>query len=580
MSQDALPVSGRSIELRFLAILTATALGIAAAGFFLAYRIAIDARSVQLGELARAQARLMESVAIYDAFFLSGDLAGAGRAATLSQIRESHHRYAGFGDTGEVVLAERQADEIVFLLPTRKRDFEIPKPASVDSDIGEPMRLALEGGSGVVIGNDHSGEPVLAAYEWLPFLEIGLVCKVDMAEIRAPFVRAGLLTGALALVLILTGAALSRQMVSPLVARLFQYAERIRDRDERYRALVGNIPGAVFRADATARRTLHEVSEPIQEITGYPASAFLRRDGKAYSDLVVPEDTEVIERALEEYVHPGQTFRLEYRIRRADGEIRWISEWGTVAEDEQHRPVLEGVLVDVTERKVAEQALAELPRKLSRYLSPEIYRTIFESDEDVGLESSRKKLTVFFSDIVGFTARSDVLDPEDLSFIINTYLNRMADITIEHGGTLDKFIGDGILTFFGDPETKGIQEDALACIRMAVAMQDAVAALNEEIRQHGIDSPIEIRMGVSTGYCTVGNFGSESQMDYTAFGRNVNLASRLENAAPAGGILIARETWLLVQDAFECEALEPIEVKGFDQPIDIFLVSGARERSG
>ena len=202
-----------------------------------------------------------------------------------------------------------------------------------------------------------------------------------------------------------------------------------------------------------------------------------------------------------------------------------------------------------------------------------MYKSIFQGDQDVKIGSTRKKLTVFFSDIVGFTKATDDLEPEDLSFIINTYLNKMSEITMKHGGTLDKFIGDGILAFFGDPETRGVKQDAIACLNMAMEMKDVMTELKERWRNSGLDFPFEVRVGIATGYCTVGNFGSESRMDYTILGRTVNLASRLESIAQPGTILVSHETQTLIADSYECIAQEPVELKGFDKPINTYTVT-------
>ena len=227
--------------------------------------------------------------------------------------------------------------------------------------------------------------------------------------------------------------------------------------------------------------------------------------------------------------------------------------------------------------KQARSKLEGLSEKLSRYLSPQVYQSIFEGKQDASIGSSRKKLTVFFSDIVSFTKQTDGMEPEDLAYILNSYLNRMAEIVIEHGGTLDKFIGDAVLVFFGDPETRGAENDARACIEMALAMSEAIGELNAEWGKKGIGDGFQVRMGATTGYCTVGNFGSERRMDYTIIGNQVNLASRLESAAKPGSILIAEETWLLVRDVFECAPQEPIHVKGFERPIRTYVVEGKRD---
>ncbi len=227
--------------------------------------------------------------------------------------------------------------------------------------------------------------------------------------------------------------------------------------------------------------------------------------------------------------------------------------------------------------KQARSRLEALPQKLARYLSPQVYQSIFEGKTDARIGSSRKKLTVFFSDIVGFTKQTEGMEPEDLAYILNSYLDRMADLVLSHGGTLDKFIGDAVLAFYGDPETRGPQEDALACVEMAIAMQNAIHELNAEWERKGIGSGFAVRMGITTGYCTVGNFGSNQRMDYTIIGNQVNLAARLESASKPGEIRISHETWLLIRERFECQAHDPLVVKGFERPIQSYIVSQHRE---
>jgi adenylate cyclase len=230
--------------------------------------------------------------------------------------------------------------------------------------------------------------------------------------------------------------------------------------------------------------------------------------------------------------------------------------------------------------KESHRKLEDLSLKLARYLSRQVYQSIFEGRQDARIGCSRKKLTVFFSDIVGFGNKTEGMESEDLTFILNGYLNRMAGVVLKHGGTLDKFVGDAVLVFFGDPETKGVPEDAVACVRMALEMKEAISELNHLWLATGIRQGFEARMGITTGYSTVGNFGSDERMDYTIIGNQVNLANRLQAAAQPGEILISQETWLLVKDAFSCVAKEPIQVKGFDRPIQTYAVTGGALAKG
>jgi adenylate cyclase len=210
-----------------------------------------------------------------------------------------------------------------------------------------------------------------------------------------------------------------------------------------------------------------------------------------------------------------------------------------------------------------------LSNKLAKYLSPQVYQSIFSGKQEVKIASQRKKLTVFFSDIADFTETADKLESEDLTQLLNHYLTEMSQVALEYGATIDKYVGDAIVIFFGDPETRGVKEDALACVRMAIAMQKRLRVLEGVWR---MEHPLRCRIGISTGYCTVGNFGSEDRMDYTIIGGGVNLASRLERAAPPGGTLISYETYIHVKDEIYCEPRGHLEVKGIAYPVAVYQV--------
>ncbi|MBL6933210.1 MAG: adenylate/guanylate cyclase domain-containing protein [Rhodospirillales bacterium] len=218
--------------------------------------------------------------------------------------------------------------------------------------------------------------------------------------------------------------------------------------------------------------------------------------------------------------------------------------------------------------------LEGLSGKLSKYLSPQIYDSIFSGERDVMLETKRKKLTIFFSDIKNFTATTDDMEPEDITFLVNDYLTEMSKIALEHGATIDKFIGDAMLIFFGDPTTKGVKEDALACVNMAIAMQRHMVGLRAKWTEMGYARPFQMRIGINTGYCNVGNFGSEQRMDYTIIGGEVNLAARLEGVADADGITLSYETYALVKNFIDVEMGEPISVKGIHRKINPYKLIG------
>ena len=217
--------------------------------------------------------------------------------------------------------------------------------------------------------------------------------------------------------------------------------------------------------------------------------------------------------------------------------------------------------------------------KISRYIPPQVYRSIFSGQKDVTIHTERKKLTIFFSDIQNFTATAERLQPELLTQLLNEYFTEMSAVAHEYGGTIDKFIGDAMLIFFGDPETKGDRADAQACLQMAWRMQHRLTELNAKWRASGIELPFKARMGINSGYCNVGNFGSSDRMDYTIIGAEANLAARLQSIAEPGGIVLSYETFALVSDIVRAHALARDHDEGH-QPRDHSLFGRRAERRG
>ncbi len=214
-----------------------------------------------------------------------------------------------------------------------------------------------------------------------------------------------------------------------------------------------------------------------------------------------------------------------------------------------------------------------LLESMKKYLSPQLFNSIINSSKkDVEIAYERKKLTVFFSDIVGFTQITDMIEPETLSSLLNDYLNEMSLIASQYGGTIDKFMGDAVMVFFGDSESEDEQEPARQCIKMAWEMLKKTKILSEEWIARGSPSHLKVRMGINTGFCTVGNFGSSNRMDYTIIGGQVNLASRLEKISNENSITISNSTYKLVKDIVVTEPPVSREIKGINHPIEVYKV--------
>ena len=314
-------------------------------------------------------------------------------------------------------------------------------------------------------------------------------------------------------------------------------------------------------------RVLIEVNPKFCEMLGFTKEELLGKNAEIIH-LSTEMYKEFGEKAFNQ-VRNNKTVNLDWPCKKKNGQTVWCRIAGdpVIGADE----VL-WTVVDITERVTSQKKIEELTAKLSKYLSPQVYQSIFSGKQNVKIEAYRKKLTIFFSDIKGFTEITDRLEPEVLSLLLNSYLNELSKIALKYGGTIDKFIGDAILIFFGDPESKGDKEDAKACVLMALEMRERMKYLRKLWEDQGISNPLDIRIGINTGYCNVGNFGSEDRLDYTIIGGEVNLASRLESSAEIGQILISDETYALIKKDIFCEKKDKINVKGIAHKIQTYQV--------
>jgi PAS domain S-box-containing protein len=218
------------------------------------YQAGFDQQRKRLVEIAKSQARLMEAVARFDALHSQRDHVEGAEAATLSQVIEAHQNYGGLGQSGEFTLARRNQERIEFLLNRRHDDLDGPKATHWKSNLAEPMRRALKGQSGSMIGRDYRGVRVLAAYEPVAVLNLGIVAKIDMSEIRAPFVKAGVLSGAGALAIFLLGALLFRVTAAPIIERKLA-EEALQDSEARFRDFAETASDWLWEMDENLRFT-------------------------------------------------------------------------------------------------------------------------------------------------------------------------------------------------------------------------------------------------------------------------------------------------------------------------------------
>ncbi len=361
------------------------------------------------------------------------------------------------------------------------------------------------------------------------------------------------------------------------VTELKRVEQEVAHKEAQLRVAMDNMPGARF---AEIYQTPTELLQP-----GCPYPEFLRYlaehgyYGEGDVDGLVAERVESLrnpsDKTFEDHTPDGRIHEVYRRRAMAGGTVTVITDITELKRAEQELLAAKQ-RTEEANRLVTEQnqMLESLSSKLSKYLSPQLYKSIFSGEKNVEVASQRKKLTIFFSDIAGFTETTDLLESEELTSLLNQYLTEMSSIALEYGATIDKFVGDAIMLFFGDPETRGAKEDAIACVKMAIAMQQRMRGLQSEWRERGQEHVFQLRVGINTGYCTVGNFGSEDRVDYTIIGNEVNLAARLQAHADLGGVLLAHETYALVKDAVLGEETGTITVKGFPRPVRTYRAVG------
>lgn len=212
-------------------------------------------------------------------------------------------------------------------------------------------------------------------------------------------------------------------------------------------------------------------------------------------------------------------------------------------------------------------------KALERYLSPELVKDIIDSGAEVDLKTKKRDLTIMFVDIQGFSTMSEFVDVEYVNRFLNDFFELMTQTVFEHKGTVDKFLGDGLLAFFGDPVH--LENHALAGLESALLMQERMKGLNAKWANCGVpelERGMTIRIGLNSGSVIVGNIGSPRRLEYTVLGSAVNIASRLQSLAPPGGIIMAESTWIKVKDSIECQGPEVVKVKGIDRGIPIYKI--------
>lgn len=233
-----------------------------------------------------------------------------------------------------------------------------------------------------------------------------------------------------------------------------------------------------------------------------------------------------------------------------------------------------GDLVSSFNRMASELKKKELLKGVfNRYVSPHVADEIFKDPETIRLGGDRRDVTILFADIRGFTAMSRSMEPEAIVEVLNRYFTLVTEIIFRFEGTIDKFIGDAVMSVFGSPIRTSIHLDQ--GIKAAVAIKLAVQDVNQARRMQGFP-PLQMGIGINSGEVIVGNMGSQSRMEYTAVGDAVNVASRLTDLAKAGDILVSEDIYRSIRNNVVAEERPGVAIKGMDKPVTVYNIIGLK----
>jgi CHASE1-domain containing sensor protein/class 3 adenylate cyclase len=222
------------------------------------------------------------------------------------------------------------------------------------------------------------------------------------------------------------------------------------------------------------------------------------------------------------------------------------------------------------------QELRTVSQTLSKYLPRQLWGAVMDGESRDDISAKPKLLTIFISDIEGFTEISSTLDSANLTRLLNEYFAEMSQIAARHGATLDKYVGDAIIMFFGDPVSKGQKQDAINCVAMALEMQDRLVELRKKWFDLGHGDLFHARMAIHTGYCDVGTFGSSDRMSYTIIGLDVNITARVQKQGILDGVTVTETTYDLIKDAFDMADCRQVHLKGVRHKVCLRNVYGKK----
>ena len=334
------------------------ALAVTGVTVFFIYTVSLEERRKELVETAQGQARLIEAIARYDRQHALNSGETYDMEVTIGQVKDAHRQFSGFGDTGEFVLGKQEGEQIVFLLSHRHFDLDQPQPVPIAGVVAEPMRRALRDESGSLIGLDYRSETVVAAYEPVAELGLGLVAKVDLTEVRAPFIRAGLLAIGITFILAIVGAYLFQRFTASMIRRIESSEERLQT------AIAGTSDG-LWLWDVKAGTVWH--APQWLRLLGYVEGERLPENYEAWESRIHPDDRERVLKILSRHLEGRAPYDCELRLRTKSGDYRWFRDRGMAIRDQVgHAIKMGGSIQDITDLKLAEEQLRVMSRVIAQ----------------------------------------------------------------------------------------------------------------------------------------------------------------------------------------------------------------------
>ncbi|MDQ6992596.1 MAG: response regulator [Mariprofundus sp.] len=329
------------------------------ASVILLYQVLMDQSKSQLLAMVDAQAALMESTA--KSFGQTTDGASVkltDRRMALGAIQEGHEKYKALGIDFSVELAEFQQNRIVYLLDGKAGGGMEHRSVALNRSLDMPMKRALGKMSGVMEGTDLDGIQVVAAYRYLPLLKVGLVAKMDKAEMMEPVQLSAYYSALIAVIFIIFASLLNGRMVKPLLERIYQYSSQLGKSEEQFRTLVGNIPGVVYRCLPSEPWVMLFVSQELERLSGYPVADFMEDGDHSFGRLLHPDDHQYLIDDTQRRIAEGLPYSREFRLIDKQHKIHWILDKGKpVWAEDGTIAFLDGTLFDITDMKDMQQEL-------------------------------------------------------------------------------------------------------------------------------------------------------------------------------------------------------------------------------